>query len=184
MSIYQTVEELQRRLLRVPRRYNLPNENGEGWAIVFIDDATGCFAGLSDWGNFAYRWNLAGMPENQTLRGFLLTCDDSYLLPKLGQGCKEYDAEKTAEAVKEAIISDRRDGSFTKFAARREWERLDDFNDLSTEWEFAAFCADTRIDDIGECYCSKYVSDVTSFVAKVMPRLRKLIAEDLKGESP
>ena len=181
LSTYQTVDELKKRLLRVPRRYNLPNENGEGWAIVFIDDATGCFTALSDWGNVGYRWPEGGLSGD--FRAFLLDCDDGYLTSKLGQNRKEYDAERTLEAVKEAILDDRKDGSLDKFAARREWERLDDFDNLYSEHDFTAFCADTRLDDIGECYCSRYVSDVRNFVQHVMPRLRKLLKSELMTEA-
>ena len=53
-------------------RYSFPSIKGEGWAIFFLDE-TGCFAALSDYGDWSYRWNQRGLPEKLTFRHFLLS---------------------------------------------------------------------------------------------------------------
>lgn len=158
-------------------RYSLPNENGEGWAIIFMDE-TGCFAALSDWGDVSYRWNSRGLPEGGFKR-FMTNCDDYYLTGKFGQGRKEYDAKGSLENAKDAIIQARRDGDFDKEKARDEWELLDRYDDLENEMLFHGWYTQSSLDDASECYCQHYVSDVTQFVAKVMPRLRAVLRAEL-----
>lgn len=154
-------------------RYALPNQKGEGWAIIFID-SIGCFTALSDWGNVAYRW-----PENGwgdfDFRKFLLRCDDSYLTGKFGQNRREYDPEGTLAAVKERIetLTDEDRGL-------EEKRLLERHSDLYTEYDFHEWYNETTLEDAGEFHSRRIDRDVTNFVKHVMPRLRELLRQDLK----
>lgn len=158
-------------------RYSLPSEHGEGWAIIFMD-SIGCFTALSDWGDVGYRWPQQGWGPGD-FRKFVIGLDDSYLIGKLGQNRKEYDPEGTLENVKDAIIQARRDGELKKAKAREEWERLDTYDNLYTEYDFTQWLNTTRLDEASSCHCQRYVRDVTSFVERVMPRLRELLKAEL-----
>jgi len=82
-------------------RYHLPNENGEGWAIAFLD-SSGVFTSVSDYGDYGHRWPQAGWgPED--FRAFFLQCDDSYILGKISRR-DEYDGDRTVRAIKDRIL--------------------------------------------------------------------------------
>lgn len=163
-------------------RYSLPNEKGEGWVIAFLD-STGCFTALSDWGDVAYRWSAGGWGEGD-FRQFLLQCDDYYLTAKFGRNRREYDPEASLKAAKRAIIETRRHGTFDKEEARAEWDRLKDYDDLGHEYDFGMFYNVTKLQDFGECHCTRYVSDVTAFVKHAMPRLRDEFRKSLNLPQP
>ena len=157
-------------------RYSLPNVQGEGWAIIFIDE-TGCFTALSDWGDVGYRWNQRGLPEGGFKR-FLIQCEDSYLISKFGSQRREYDPEATLEAVKHDILQSRRDGQLSKEDAREEWDGLQTYDNLSNDHDFSQWYTTTKL-DAAELHCMRYVRDVTNFVEKVMPRLREVLKAEL-----
>jgi hypothetical protein len=157
-------------------RYSLPNVQGEGWAIIFLDE-TGCFAALSDWGDVSYRWNQRGLPEGGFKR-FLIRCDDFYLISKFGSQRREYDPESTFESVKEHIIQARRDGTMEKDDAREEWDFLRTYEELRTEFDFWQWYSVTQL-DAADFHCTRYVRDVVCFVKHVMPRLRELLKAEL-----
>ena len=163
-------------------RYSLPNIQGEGWAIIFID-SIGCFTALSDWGDVGYRWPQQGWGPGD-FRAFLLQCDDSYLMGKLGQNRKEYDPESTLANVKDTIIQYRRDGTFDKDTAREEWDRLDTYDMLDRDHDFSQWYGHTKIEEAGECHCMRYVREVTGFIEHVMPRLRALLTAELAAPAP
>jgi len=112
-------------------RYAIPSLKGEGWAILFLDNE-GCFAVLSDWGDWSYRWNTRGVAEKD-MRHFIVTCDNGYLRGKLNP-VQEFDAEKTLVAVKEYICGTRREKRLTKEEAREEWWLLEEHEELDNEW--------------------------------------------------
>jgi hypothetical protein len=159
-------------------RYSLPNVKGEGWVIAFVD-STGCFSALSDWGDVAYRWSAQGWGPGD-FREFLLRADDYYLTSKFGRGRKEYDPEGTLDGVKSYIIEARRDGYKTKEEAREEWDRLDTYEDLRTEFDFTQWYMATKLDDPGEFHRMRYVGEVTAFIKHAMPRLREVFRAELK----
>jgi hypothetical protein len=155
-------------------RYSIPSVKGQGWAIIFLDE-TGCFAALSDYGNWSYRWNQRGIPEGTTFRHFLLQCDDDYILRKIAPQ-QEFDAEKTQASIKEFILGMRREKQLTAGEAREEWENADNVN---SEYEFGRWRDYTELPDSGELYCMKYPEDARAFLKHAMPRLRELIKNDL-----
>ncbi|MHB1418700.1 MAG: hypothetical protein ACYCX4_03810, partial [Bacillota bacterium] len=112
-------------------RYYIPSEDGlEGWGI-FLLDSTGMFAAVTDYGNYAFRWAYHGEKD---FRKFVigLKNDPGYLLGKVLPNGKVYDGEETIKNIKETIIDVRRDGSWSKEQARKEWDLLD--SDLEYEY--------------------------------------------------
>lgn len=83
------------------------------WAIFTVNDATGEFNIQSDWGNWAYRWNIDALGDGQTLTQFLATCSDpDYVTNKLGYGeprsfSQEVDHETTIRTWKEKVLNAR-----------------------------------------------------------------------------
>jgi hypothetical protein len=160
-------------------RYSFPNVKGEGWAIIFLDFA-GCFAALSDYGDWSYRWNSRGFAEGEDLRTFLVTCDDDYLMSKLGQGRKEYDGAGSFDAAKKAILSARRDGELEQEEAREEWDALHTFDELKAEYDFGMWYAQSKISDAGECFRNRYPQQLVEFLRLEMPRLREALRAEMK----
>lgn len=158
-------------------RYSFPSIKGEGWAIFFLDE-TGCFAALSDYGNWSYRWNQRGLPEKLTFRHFLLQCDDDYILRKVAP-VQEYDDAATLLAVKETILGMRRERQLTADEAREEWELPDAYEGLSDDYQFWGWANQTQLPDTHELYCTKYSEQARAFLKHCMPRLREAIKNDL-----
>lgn len=160
-------------------RYSFPNVNGEGWAIFFLD-SVGCFAALSDWGDWSYRWNPRGYEEGdgRDFRHFILSCNDDYLLRKIAPK-QEWDDDATLKNVKEAILGMRRDGGWTKEEARDEWSLLDHCEGMSNEFNFWDWAKDTKLSDTYELGCYKYSTQAQMFLARCMPRLREAIKNEL-----
>ena len=161
-------------------RYSVPSENCEGWAILFLDDA-GCFAVLSDYGNYAYRWNARGFGSPGGIRPFLLGCDNGYLAGKLSPQ-KVYDGDATLRAVREYILERRRERDWTAERARDEWDLLE-WNDLDSEFRFQTWLNDTKIEDPWEGL-AQYALDIhaAAFLERAWPRLKSLIQADLASE--
>jgi hypothetical protein len=160
-------------------RYSLPNVSGEGWAIAFLD-AIGCFAVLSDWGNYGYRWPQAGWGPGD-FRDFFARCDDSYIIRKLSKA-DHYDPEQTEKNVKARILESRRHGSWSRERAREEWSLLD-LCGVGTRDEFAVWYQHTEIDEAYECASHDHGSDAQGFIRHVMPRLRAAILAQRETEA-
>jgi hypothetical protein len=161
-------------------RYHLPSENGEGWAIVFLD-SIGCFTALSDWGNYGHRWPEAGWGPGD-FRDFFVRCDDSYVIGKIARS-DEYHGERTAKAIKARIIEYRHDGVFTKQRARREWELLREHDDVYRPEHFALWWDSTKIEQAHELAVYDFPQQAVAFMKRVMPRLRDAIRADLAREA-
>ena len=163
-------------------RYSFPSENGEGWAIIFLDSA-GCFAALSDWGNWTYRWNSRGINEPD-FRQFFLTASDEYLLEKLNP-VQEYDPEDTLKAVKQAYLEAFRSTSWRKrkrFERASAWMELNEmYNDLYTDSDFDQWltCNPMDFDEPWYLRCDRHSQQAEQFIKRVMPRLREAIRKDL-----
>lgn len=158
-------------------RYQFPSEKGEGWAVVFMD-STGCFAALSDWGSCSYRWSQAGWGPGD-FRKFLLSCDDGYLASKFGQGRREYDPEGTVRSVKERLEELERGGDLSVEDLAEERELLRRFDDLDNEMNYMQWRQETKIDVSDGFSMQRYERDVTSFIKRVMPRLRQKLKDEL-----
>lgn len=156
-------------------RYSVPNRKGyEGWAILFLDSA-GCFAALSDYGDWSYRWNARGFSPDEDIRKFLLRCDDDYLLRKIAPK-QEYDSEATQTSIRELILGMRREKQLDKEEARYEWDLS---SDVSTEFDFGRWMQNTDLPEAHEVYCQKYSEQAKAFLRECMPRLKEAIKNDL-----
>ena len=161
-------------------RYSIPNLNGyEGWAILFLDNA-GCFAALSDYGDWSHRWNARGFEEHEKkdFRHFVLSCSDHYLLSKINP-IKEFDPEGTLLAVKETILGMRRERQLEEREARDEWEHLDDCENLDNEYMWQRWQDLTKLPDPYQLYTDRHSRQAQAFLRECMPRLREKIKNDL-----
>ena len=136
-----------------------------GWAIFTVNDATGELNLQSDWGDYAYRW--PARPESlgaENLTAFLVNAraDSDYVARKLfGGDTTEFDADATAEALRDAIVSRRRKNEIDRDVARAAWDELarwgpssyDDFHNTPDEisealyqsaYEYARTCSTGR----------------------------------------
>lgn len=159
-------------------RYQVPNEKHQGWAILFLD-SIGCFAALSDYGDYAYRWPQAGWGPGD-FRRFLLSCDRSYLFGKLAPR-DEYDGQETLKLIRERIVEKRREGGLTKEQARAEMDLLEE-HDLDSEDGFSRWMDDTILGDAWEMACQSPPAQAVAFMDRCLPRLRALIEAELKEE--
>jgi hypothetical protein len=158
-------------------RYHLPSENGEGWAIIFMD-SIGCFSALSDWGDYGYRWPEAGWGPGD-FRAFFLQCDDNYILRKISRS-EVYYGDRTAKNIRRRICELRRGGgrTWTPVRAREEWETLERYGVDSRE-EFAVWYQHTEIDEAYELAEYDHSYQALAFIARVLPRLREAIRVEL-----
>lgn len=165
-------------------RYALPNEKGEGWAVVHLD-SSGFFATCSDYGNYAFHWRNWG--EGRDFREFVieLARDPHYLGNKLDHDkWHEFDKEKTVARIREEIEEALNEGILKADDIREEQDRLTflDSGSLSfDDW--------VREQGIFEDYCAAADLAATSpnaslhaFCTKTMPRLAGILLQELATE--
>jgi hypothetical protein len=110
-----------------------------GWAICTVNDVTGELSIQSDFGNWAYRWNVAHLGE-LSLTAFIGSRPHvHYLLGKLtAQADKQIDPSATIAECLEAVIRGRRYGTLTRTCAREayDWltESADDLDSSADLW--------------------------------------------------
>lgn len=161
-------------------RYSIPpSDSIEGWGI-FLIDSTGMFAAVTDYGNYAYKWTHHGEKD---FRQFIVTAYKShdYILGKLAS--EVYSGKKTVEGIKEHILEYRRDGSFTKEFARREWDLINEIEDMNSEHGFNEWYENTAINDASEFYETNWTPQAKAFAEKLMPRLAAVLREELQKEA-
>lgn len=157
-------------------RYAIPSIQGEGWATVVIG-SDGFFAAVSDYGDYAHFWGHHGLADFRKL--FVERSEtDSYLLKKLG-GPEIYNAEATEAAIREYVEDA---DNFSKPAAQAHEKDLLEDQDFTTERDFTEWLESTRMDDAYEFEATRPRPDVVAFVAKVIPRLGKLLEVELAAE--
>ena len=94
-----------------------------GWACCTVNDATGELSITSDWGNWAYRWNVQHLGRGSDQKVVTLTyflsdrTSYDYLACKLCNRDEEnqFDGDKTLAACREALLR-----------ARRNWMNTDE----------------------------------------------------------
>jgi hypothetical protein len=110
-----------------------------GWAICTVNDATGELSIQSDFGNWAYRWNVAHLGE-PTLTAFIGSRPHvHYLLGKLtAQVDKQIDPTATIAECRAKVVRARRDNEVTRTCAREayDWltESADDLDSSADLW--------------------------------------------------
>lgn len=117
--------------------YTFHNVGDFGWAICTIDDDTGVLTIVSDWGDWAYRWDpnprSLGAPR---LTAFIARGGTDYVANKLqreGHASHRFSAEKTVTAWRKVLCARRleegrevgADAALSRECARALWDDLD-----------------------------------------------------------
>jgi hypothetical protein len=170
--------------------YRLRNPRG-AWVADVIMRSDGYFSTVSDYGNYAYWW---GSPGGE-FRAFVaqLERQSDYVCSKLARRAEWYDAEGTLKAIKQHILTYRREGSMTKERAAEEWDILVEvcggfasrgMRDVSEmdQHQFHQWYERTQIGDAHEFMRYDYRPDVRGFCEHVMPLLATAIREELAKE--
>lgn len=170
------------------RKYNIKGEKrGEGWAIIVIDTAIGYFSTVSDFGNYSYVWTHPGCE----FRKFLCGLEVDYLRGKLLMGrneTKHLDGREVEKAIKEAI-EERWESMRERGRANADSWKEDELAGLAgrggagmDDDDFSAWQSETSLEEPWEF--ASYLPDpqCTAFCEKVMPRLKKLLEEELEKE--
>ena len=160
-------------------RYFLPSENGEGYAIIFID-STGVFSAVSDFGNYGYIWGATG---SQSIREFLLDSEKDwhYFAKKLDpKDIVDWDA--TQKRILDHVKEYRKEGAYPEEFASRE-VRLLARQPITDEWSFHQWYQDTKLSDAHEYQVRRLSFQVEMFVKKTMKRLCEILKKELADES-
>jgi hypothetical protein len=101
-----------------------------GWASYTVNDTTGEFSIISDYGNYSYAWYSTGTP---TLSEFIATAHVGYMASKFAYTNKNLedviDQEETLKAFRKEICRLRRDRTLDEYEARDAWYALDEWRD-------------------------------------------------------
>jgi hypothetical protein len=165
----------------VLRRYHLPSIRGQGgWAVIILG-SDGMFSAISDYGHYGHYWGAHGCGD---FREFFLQVEREwdYFVAKLAGGAVEYDGEATVAEVKKYILEVRRDTSWSKKRARREWDLVKKHDELDSDYNFARWLEDTEIDEAYEYHQTRPSVDAVSFVKKTLVRLVPILQAELDAE--
>lgn len=161
-------------------RYALPSEKLEGWAIIVIG-SDGFFATVSDYGNYAYKWSDTGEKD---FRKFIISCSGDYILRKLDNS-SVLDVENTQDNARHAVCLARR-LQVRGYEISAELARLayDEIGYISTEFELNDWFNSWAqyLDDYTAIACYKPAPGITAFIERTLPRLQKLLREELFKE--
>jgi hypothetical protein len=117
-----------------------------GWAVLFLDEASGCVSINSDYGDFAYRWSQSGRGEGVSLKQFFCEVSAEYLAEKfMGPGARAFDLDATKAEFKKEIIKKRRGTGFFPYLEKNEARDL--FDEIDR--------ADSQTADLFMAYLSK-----------------------------
>jgi len=160
-------------------RYYLPSENGEGYAIIFID-STGVFSAVSDFGNYGHIWGATG---SQSIREFLLDSEKDwhYFAKKLDpKDIVDWDA--TQKRILDHLQSNYREGNYDGETFKEE-TRLLAASPITDEWSFHNWYQDTTLVDAHEFQVRRLSYQVEMFVKKTMKRLCAVLKVELANEA-
>lgn len=162
-------------------RYYFPNEKGEGWAEIVIG-SNGFFAAVSDYGNYSFAWRDTGCDD---VRKFFLRASSEwdYFAHKLGGEHSEiYDSEATLKGIKTTILEFRRERCWTRDKAREEWDLLDQYENLYSEFDFHQWYLATSLGDAYEYQRRKVRPGLEAFCKLTLKRLSEAIKAELEAE--
>lgn len=157
-------------------------EPRDSWSIVFVDD-DGCLSILSDYGNWGYRWNMAG--ESKSVRRMLLDFNSSYVHDKLSYDhAKVFSPEKTIKVIREVILQYRRHGDIDSAVARADWNDIADINNILDFVEFLDAFPPRHLRYESCCMYEPHNASGLDHWTKVsFPRLQERIREQLADEA-
>ncbi len=96
---------------------------------------------------------------------------------------ESYDGEKTLTAVKRHILEARRSRDISSQDAREEWELVEYHSPIDSEYHFALWHQDTKLDlSWSDFYHTSHDSDAIGFVTKAFPRIQAAIRAELEAE--
>lgn len=156
----------------------------------FIVASNGILSIVSDYGNYANKWPVAGFAQKD-FRAEIVEMDGEYVQRKLLQNQKEYSAKKTLQGIKEHILSNRRSSffstyrnksTFSKEEAREEWDLLEENDDLQTSHDFSMWYDQTKLSDAGEFYRQDYPNSSYMMINKLFPIFQKAVMAELRKE--
>lgn len=154
-----------------------PSRQSTEWGRFWLTD-DGCLTILSDYGNYGYWWSNTG----GEIREFLIGCDDGYLMRKLAAGEREFNGRSTVRAIRELIISWRRDGSLSKERAREEWSLLDRYSDMNHPDEFREWAGRTEFGDAWEFAAYEIPCQLQQFMERLWPGFIQQMSAELEAE--
>lgn len=160
-------------------RYYMPCQQGEGWAVVFLD-SMGVLSTVSDWGNWGYRWSNWG---HEDFRSFVLSLRADYLTEKFAPG-RVFSGSKTAEAVRRHIVENRKDRTFSKEQAQEEWDLIEEYTPFNDAADFDDWIGRTKLEEPWFFATLANHPMAESFCARVLPRLKDAIRAELAAEQP
>lgn len=157
--------------------YCLPSVKHEGWAEVVIGD-NGFFAVVSDYGNYAFRWNDWG---DKSFLDFFCGLEAEYVQRKLDPS-KSFDVDKTVAACRRAIGQAYKHagnprGQLSKRRVQSALMELDGVEDELTFNDWLGTWSD-YLDDCGELYCTSPSPQILALVNETLPRIKDAIREE------
>lgn len=160
-------------------RYQIPSENGEGWAI-FVIGSDGFFATVNDYHNCAFRWTDPGVKD---FREFFLDVKKrkDYFIEKLSGGRHVHNAHLTLMAVFEALrkLNDREIEESERRVIRNE------YGNLSDEGYLRRWADNTMAFDPHDAWALQVMTPphmVHCLVTAAMPKMEVLIRAEFAHE--
>lgn len=150
------------------KKYSVHEKTGS-WAIIFFDEPSKTVAIHSDWGNWSYHWHNIG---EQTLAEFLADCDEDYLMGKFSGRKNKFNFDKTVEAIKKDIVSQRRQGNIDGIKARIWFDEIDHIEYTDS---LDVFCMHLQNSDMHEydlCdapLVEEYDNGISMFMKEIWP---------------
>lgn len=145
-----------------------------GWAVITVD-LSGLLSIHSDYGKWSYWWGSPGMPFKE----FLLSCDRSYLLGKLGT--EVLDIDRVQESLRKKLKKALEDGEIEQY----DHDDIDEWIESMDEDDYKAIPYQELLFDrvLGNDYC-----DIPSHMmvepglAAFYERIWPLFAAELRRE--
>jgi len=171
-------------------KYTIRDERGQWQAHIMVDDQSGDISIQSDYGNYAYWWTARGI--GVTLKQFLLSTNDSYVMQKFGYGGKNehFFDDKTIDNIRAEIAEKYKQGSIDKVEALTCTLELDDIegNDHKTSTELYSTLVDqapTLMEKIydNNPYDIPWVSGTHPSLVAFMERVWPVFIAELKKEA-
>lgn len=112
---------------------------GSSWAHAYLDDEMGTLVLVTDWGSWAHRWGLQGLPEGKTFSEFIFGTRErfDYVVDKLYYGRNdryEWDAKATKRALRIKVAENCRAARLITYSSiRRQMQAIaaaDTFDEL------------------------------------------------------
>ena len=166
--------------------YRLKSNKPYWWAIITLDEETGTFSVHSDYGDYAYSWTSRG--KGISLKEFLIRLekDDNYLMEKLSNGKREFDLDKTIEAIEKDFQDALIDSPWHPDAIQGVKEEIVTLKNCCNEHEFSNRLFDSDclyeylygLEPYGIPICKEFPVQLKMFTQNVFPEFVKILKEE------